>query len=113
MVSGRVTDARTGLPVAGALVAVSVDKGVPRSNEPAKSAPSARSDGNGQFLLPERSGLGLFSLLGDPPIHHAIVRISKAGYVGFTTTQVCNGSDGEPSMPVHVFAMLKPASRGE
>ena len=113
MVSGRVTDGRTGQPVAGALVTVSVDKGELSKDGPAESAPRTLSDGNGQFALSEREGLGWLRLLGRPPIHEAAVRITKEGYAGFATTQPCSGSDGSPSTPVHVFAMLKPEGSPE
>ena len=113
MVSGRITDARTGEPVAGARVTVSVDEGAAPRNGPAKSAPHTVTDGNGQFALAERYGVGPFRLVGNRPPHRAVVRVAKEEYADFTTTQPCNASDREPSTPVHVFAMLKPTPGGE
>ena len=110
-VSGQVTDGRTGQPVAGALVTVRVGRGVPSTDQPVKRASQVLSDGDGQFALPEQYGVGLLSLIGDPPIYRAVVRVTKEGYAGFTTTQQCNGTDGEPSKPVHVFPALNPERR--
>ena len=108
MASGRVTDARTGQPVAEALVVLRVDRGVASDEGRAKPAAHTRTDVDGQFALPERIGPGPFYLAGKPPIHRAVINISKDGYQDASTTQPCNGSDGTPSTPVHVFAKLKP-----
>ena len=113
MVSGRVTDARSGRPVAGALVTVSVDKGTGPADAPAKSTPHTLSDADGQFTLSERYGLGLVGFIGDPFAYRAVVRVTREGYVETTTTQPCIGSDGRPSKPVHVFPELNPARRSE
>ena len=108
MASGQVTDARPRQPVPEALIVLLVDREAVSNAGRTKVVAHTRTDANGQFTLPERVGVGPFYFVGKPPIHRATVRISKEGYEAFTTTQPCNGSDGTPSTPVHVFAALKP-----
>ena len=107
-VSGIVTDARTGKPLAGALVTVEVEGRLPLRSGPTGAPPHTLSDGNGLFVLSKRFGVGLIGYIGEPPLYQAVVNVTKTGYGEFTTKQQCNGGDGDPSAPVYVDAPLTP-----
>ena len=107
-VSGAVTDARTGRPIPGAAVTISVYPRLPLRDGIAPSEPGTVTGDDGRFALARRYSLGLIGYLGDPPTYFAQVHVAKEGYRGYVTTQQCNGGDGGPSAPVRVDARLVP-----
>lgn len=104
-VEGRVYDAQTLRPVAGARITVARAAG----DLPERELPDTLSDAQGHFSLTARYKLGIVLLYGDPKVARVTVRISREGYQSLDLRETYNFYVG-PFQPLHEEAALEPSS---